>query len=308
MNFETRFKNSTCILTEGALVERLKSEFGLEMDSHVNHAGLIYEQPKILGKLYRQYIESAQKHNLPIMLMTPTRKLNFETQRKSRFSNKNLIADSCTFLKEIRNEYPGFSPNVFIGGLLGSKGDAFSAGEALETEDAYQFHKIQVAAFRSEKVDFLFAGIMPVLSEALGMARAMAESGIPYLISFTIRKDGCLIDGTSIAEAIRIIDQDVSPKPVCYLTNCVHPRNLQQALANPVNVNSFQLNRFMGIQANASSLSPEELNNCGILHQEDFDQMIDQMIELKETSGIKILGGCCGTNEAFIEKLAERLA
>lgn len=307
MNFETRLKNSQCMLTEGALVERLKSEFGLEMDPHVNHAGLIYEQPEILGKLYRQYIESAQKHNLPIMLMTPTRKLNFETHRESRFSEKNLIADSCTFLKEIRNEYPGFSQNIFVGGLLGSKGDAFSAGEALETGEAYQFHKIQVAAFQSEKVDFLFAGIMPVLSEALGIARAMAESGIPYLISFTIRKDGCLLDGTSIAEAIRIIDQNVCPHPICYLSNCVHPHNLQLALENTVNLNSPQLNRFMGIQANASSLSPEELNNCGILHQEDFDQMIDQMIDLKETSGIKILGGCCGTNEAFIENLAAKL-
>ncbi|MFY9152182.1 MAG: homocysteine S-methyltransferase family protein [Prolixibacteraceae bacterium] len=300
--------NSDCLITEGALVERLKSEFSLDMDPHVNHAGLIYEHPEILGKLYRQYIESARKHNLPIMLMTPTRRLNFETLRKSRFSDRNIIADSCIYLKEIRNEYPDFGANIFIGGLLGSKGDAFRADEALDTSEAYEFHKIQVAGFQAEKVDFLFAGIMPVLSEAIGMARAMAESGIPYMISFSIRKNGCLLDGTSIAKAIRIIDQEVSPRPISYLSNCVHPLNLQEALKNPVNSNSPQLSRFMGIQANASSLSPEELNNCGILHQENFDGMIDRMIDLKKTSGIKMLGGCCGTDDVFIEKLAERLA
>ena len=241
------------------------------------------------------------------MLMTPTRKVNAVSIKQSSLTDRNLIVDACAFMNKIKEEYPDFKYKIFIGGLLGCKGDAYQSEDALEVEEAFHFHQIQVAEFKKGTVDFLFAGIMPALSEALGLAQAMAASGIPYIISFMIRKDGCLPDGTSIADAIRIIDAKVSPQPVCYVSNCVHPSNLRLALENEVNRDSTQLKRFVGIQANASSLSPEELNNCGILQQENFDEMVDQMNYLHEKFHFKILGGCCGTNDQFIEKLADKL-
>jgi len=307
MRFEQCFHSSKFILTEGAIVERLKSEYHLELDQSINHTGLIYTNPGILAKLYRQYIAIAQKYELPIMLMTPTRKVNIESRRHSKFRDQDLIADSCIFMNEIKDEYPGFSDRIFIGGLLGCKGDAYQSDGALETEEAYQFHKNQVAEFKKGKVDFLFAGIMPALSEAIGMAQAMAESGIPNIMSFMARKDGRLIDGTSIADAIGIIDRDVNPPPICYMSNCIHPINLRLAMENEINANSPHISRFLGIQANSSSLSPEELNNCGVLQQEDFDEIIDQMSYLVDKFNFKIVGGCCGTNDQFIEKLAVKL-
>jgi len=306
--FEKCFNSSKLILTEGAIVERLKSEYHLTMDQSINHAGLIYTNPEILAILYKQYIAIAQQHSLPIMLMTPTRKVNVESIKHSKFQERNVIVDACAFMNEIKSEYHGFSDKIFIGGLLGCKGDAYRAEGALEVEAAYRFHKIQVDEFKKGAVDYLFAGIMPAISEAVGMAQAMAESGIPYIISFMIRKDGCLLDGTSITDAIKIIDQEVSPQPICYMSNCVHPVNLRLALENEVNRNSPQLKRFLGIQANSSSLSPEELNNCGVLQQEDFDAMTDQVKYLMDKFQFKIAGGCCGTNDQFIEKLANNLS
>ncbi len=50
------------------------------------------------------------------------------------------------------------------------------------------------------KVDFLYVALMPTLEEAAGMAFAIEKYSIPYIISFTINKDGCLIDGTSIRD------------------------------------------------------------------------------------------------------------
>ena len=307
MQFQKCFNNTGFILTEGAIVERLKAEFGVKLDNHINHAGLIYDSQNVLATLYKQYIEIARKYDVPVMLMTPTRKVNFETVRHSEFSDRNIIPDSCAYLNNIRNEYPDFCDKIFVGGLLGCKGDAYQSVGALEVEESYEFHKIQVSEFR-EKADFLFAGIMPALSESIGMAKAMAESGIPYIISFMVRKDGCLLDGISIANAIEVIDREVSPQPICYMANCVHPKNLISALDNEINLNSEQLKRFRGIQANASSLSPDELNCCGILQQESFDEMIDEMSYLIEKYNFKILGGCCGTNDHFIEKLAKKLS
>ena len=308
MSFENCYKNSRIILTEGAIVERLRKECNVIFDPFVNHAGLIYDSSDPLAPIYREYIQIACRYHLPLMLMTPTRKVNAETHQLSTYRDRNLINDACCYLKAIKNNYCEFATNIFVGGLLGCKGDAYVSEGALDSVDSYKFHKIQVEEFRKGDVDFLFAGIMPVLSEAIGLAQAMAESGIPYMISFMIRKDGCLLDGTSIAEAIRIIDASANPRPLCYLSNCIHPSNLILAIECQINKHASQLNRFLGLQANASSLSPEELNNCGILQQENFDEMVKEMLYLVKRHQFKILGGCCGTNGEFMEVLAKQLS
>ena len=84
-----------------------------------------------------------------------------------------------------------------------------------------------------------------------------ASNGVPKRES---ENTGHLLDGTPISEAIIIIDNTVRPRPIWYMANCVHPSNLKQALNQPFNKNSPNLSRFIGLQANASSLSPEELD------------------------------------------------
>ena len=307
MCFEEIFNESEILLTEGAIVERLKSEFNAKLDQYINHAGLIYSNLGYLEKIYEQYINIGKKHDLPIMLMTPTRKVNIDSISKSPYYSKNIISDSCKFLNKLKKVDKDYSKNILMGGLLGCKGDAYSSKESLSKEESYHFHRHQTTLFRKEKIDFLFAGIMPEIYEAIGMAKAMAETGIPYIISFMVRKDGCLIDSTPISSAINIIDMEVSPKPVCYMANCIHPSNLKIALKNPKNLDNPHIDRFKGIQANASSLSPEDLNNSTALKQEDFSVMVDEMLLLYKEFNLKIFGGCCGTNDVFLDLLSKRL-
>lgn len=307
MKFEEIYKSSKIILTEGALVERLKSEFNVELDNCINHAGLIYTHPESLESLYRQYIEIGRKFDLPIMIMTPTRKVNCESLKSSQFNGKNLFTDSCTFLNQIKKSYNKYSEKILIGGLLGCKGDAYSGEKVFGIKDAYLFHRQQTTLFSNKDIDFLFAGIMPEINETIGMAMAMAETNIPYVISFMLRKDGCLMDGTILSKAIEIIENEVFPSPICYMANCIHPTNLIHGLIQDKNKNSPFLERFKGIQSNASILTPEELNNCNILQQNDFEKIISEMCLLRSEFDFKIFGGCCGTDDKFIESLTEEI-
>jgi len=304
IRFEELFSSSRFILTEGAILERVKRFKGVEIDPYINHAGLIYDAPSILRMIYIQYIDIAKRRNMPVMLMTPTRKVNYETLAKSKFSARDIFNDSFEFLSATKNGYDGFSDKIYIGALLGCKGDAYSADEALTRSEAIKFHKVQVRQFSQTGIDYFFAGIMPEIGEAAGMAEAMAETGIPYIISFMIRKDGKLIDGTSISDAIHLIDNEVNPRPVCYMANCIHPYNLKLALSMIFNYGSPHLKRFKGIQANTSRLSPEELNNSGTLYREDFQGIVDEMEILLKEFDFKIFGGCCGTDDIFLEKLS----
>lgn len=307
MTFEEIYQSSKIILTEGGLVERLKSEYNAEMDDWINHAGLIYTHPESLESLYRQYIEIGQKFFLPIMIMTPTRKVNFESLKNSQFNDKNLIDDSCTFLNRIKKSYNKYSEKILVGGLVGCKGDAYSGEKVLGIKDSYLFHKQQTSRFTDKNIDFLFAGIMPEINETIGMAKAMSVTNIPYIISFMLRKDGCLMDGTILSKAIEMIDNEDFQSPICYMTNCIHPTNLIHGIIQDKNRNSRFLDRFKGIQSNASILTPEELNNCNILQHDDYGKIINEMCFLQNEFNFKIFGGCCGTNDKFIESMAEKI-
>lgn len=304
--FQDAFNRHKFILMEGGIGERLKREYNVKTDKDIALAGHIYDEGKkqALTELFQQYINVAQKYNMPIMITTPTRRANKERILGSRFKDNNVIYDNVKFLKKLKEET---TAKVYVGGLMGCKGDAYSKDGHLNEQSAFEFHSWQVELFKNANADFLYAGIMPALPEAIGMAKAMELTDLPYIISFMIKRDGKLLDGTTIKDAIIEIDNSTIINPLCYMTNCVHPRVLNSALSKEFNQTFIVNRRFMGIQANTSELSPEELDNCEELKTSDSISLADDMISLYNDFNLKVFGGCCGTDNRHIEEIAKRL-
>jgi len=305
MNFRECLKQNQFILMEGALGERLKREYGLTFDEHIAMAGLVYEEKgaSALTTLWQEYIDIARENQLPFIATTPTRRANRERIAKANCP-ETVIADNVAFLKNIQRNC---RIEMYVGGLMGCKGDAYTGEGALTESEALAFHKWTVEQFYKAGVDFLYAGIMPTLSEAAGLARAIDDTGLPYIISFTIKQDGKLIDGTTIADAIRYIDGITTNKPVCYMTNCVHPSIVYRALLQPFNRNEIVRERFRGIQANTSPLSYAELDGAEDLHCSEPEDFGSEMIKLQSVADIKIWGGCCGTDCRHMACVARKL-
>jgi methionine synthase I (cobalamin-dependent) len=139
------------------------------------------------------------------------------------------------------------------------------------------------------------------------MAQAMGDSGLPYIISFMIRPNGRLLDGTTINDAIRSIDASAELQPACYMTNCVHPAVLYEALSQPFNATDRVRNRFCGIQANASRLPPQQLDAAVDLESSDPSLLADDMARLRDEMKLRVFGGCCGTDGSHLEEIASRL-
>jgi S-methylmethionine-dependent homocysteine/selenocysteine methylase len=201
MNFGTCYNHANAILMEGALGERLKREYGLSFDENVAMASLIYgeEGRHALQSIWEEYIAAAKEHNLPFLATTPTRRANMERIACSKFDEK-IIEDNVHFLTQIKKSC---GIEMYTGGLMGCKGDAYQATEVLSAAEAFSFHSWQADLFKNAGADFLFAGIMPALPEAVGMAKAMEQTELPYIISFMIRENGRLIDGHPFMTRLR---------------------------------------------------------------------------------------------------------
>lgn len=139
LSFIESFRTSSFILTEGAIVERLRHEFHISPDKHIAHAALIYDDShrEILASIYRQYLQIATEFRLPLMLMTPTRRANIEQIAASDYRHKNVLADTMAFLSRFRDEA---STPVYIGGLAGCRGNAYDGRYYLSVEEAMEFH------------------------------------------------------------------------------------------------------------------------------------------------------------------------
>ncbi|WP_425800961.1 homocysteine S-methyltransferase family protein [Desulfitobacterium sp. Sab5] len=309
MDFASAFNTSKLFFTEGAVVERLRREYKVQLDQHIVHSGLIYDPKRrlILRDIYKQYIDIVRKTDIPMLIFTPTRRANPEQIIQSGLKNCDVNGDCARLLMDIRSEYHDYSKRIFIGGLMGCRGDAYKAEEALSSEDALIFHQEQAYALADAGVDFLCGTTLPALSEANGLAQAMAETGKPYILSFVIHADGTLLDGNSLHETITKIDQLSFPKPLFYMTNCIHPSVVLKAIENNGNYTKTVKQRLKGIQANTSSKSPEELNGSAVLESEDIVTLVNEMASLHHNHQFKVLGGCCGTDERHIQGLVDLL-
>ena len=94
LSFVDTYRTCPYILTEGAIVERLRHEFHIPLDEDLVHAALIYDDAHrdTLAGLYKQYIDIAAGHDLPLMLMTPTRRANVENIAVSAYRNRSVLS------------------------------------------------------------------------------------------------------------------------------------------------------------------------------------------------------------------------
>ncbi len=288
------------ILMEGAIVEQLRHGTSAVLHPTLIHAPLIYDRQGRgdLAALYRGYLETALKANLPFLMCSPTWRTNFERVLNSGITT-NINVDAVRFLQDIRNQYPHFSDRIKIGGMMGCKGDAYKPEEGLSCQEAEAFHSWQISELVKAEPDFIIAETLPALEEARGIAIAMEKTSIPGIISFVINRKGCLLDNTPLADVISDIDAATRKKPLGYMVNCSWP-----AFLNARNQDKNIFKRLIGFLANASSLDHCVLDQSLILELDSITDWANAMLELNEKHRIKILGGCCGTNSEHLKYIA----
>lgn len=284
------------ILTEAAIVERLRRSGRVELHPTLVHAALVYDAKgrAEMARLFQGYVSIAEAAGVPIIVSAPTWRANYERVRDSGV-NPDVNADAVRFLLDLREDQGSYASMIKVGGYLGCKNDCYRPEEALSTAEAERFHSWQIERLAQAGVDFLMAATLPNIDEAAGIARAMGRTGVPYIISFVIGSDGRVLDGTSLWDAVHRVDASTGTQPLCYMVNCSYPTFLR-AKEQPVDL----FTRLLGFQGNSSALSHSELDGSAQLEAEEVADWAGEMLRLNRAHGVKILGGCCGTGDAHL--------
>ena len=226
------FSEHPFILSEAAICERLRGNDAITLHPTLFNTPLIYDESaaKLLASITHQYIDIAREFAVPIIIAAPTWRL--DAQRVAGADVPPTInRDAVEFVKKIKAD-SGYEL-VYLSGIDGTKNDCYDPAAALSVLEAEQFHAAQAQQLASTGLDFLLAQTMPAVTEAEGMARAMIASGLPAVISFCINRDGRVLDGTPLDEAIDLLDDRLEGAPLGYAVNCSHPTFIKAEQMNP---------------------------------------------------------------------------
>ena len=92
------------------------------------------------------------------------------------------------------------------------------------------------------------------------------------------------------------------------MANCVHPAIVRRALLQPCNAGELLRRRFQGVQGNTSPLPFDQLDGALELKSAPPEEFTRDMLRLREVCGMRIFGGCCGTDDRHMRAVAQLLA
>jgi homocysteine S-methyltransferase len=291
------------ILAEGSVYELLRRDPRVSFDPEVAHAGLVYDDVSrgLLAAIHGEYLAIASRAGLPVIAFADTWRASAERIGRSRFAGADVNGDNARFLRGV---VTACGSTALVGAYTGPRGDAYKPAEAPSRDEAMRIHAPQIAALEAAGVDLVIAATLPSLEEARGIAALLSKGSAPWMLSFVVRRDGRLLDGTPLADAVARIDDEVWRPPAGYSINCVHPSVFSDALRRADTAAA----RVVALQANASALPPEALDGAEAVEGDGPEPWADAMIAAMRGSSLRIAGGCCGTSPAHIGALADRLA
>jgi homocysteine S-methyltransferase len=296
-------------LTDGGLETTLIFHNGVELPCFASFDLMRTASGKtMLRDYYDRYIGIAKAEGLGFVLEAPTWRANRDWAEKLGYSREALAAvnrECIELMHELRDAFEDPASPMVISGNLGPRGDGYDPGKIMTADEAQAYHAEQIGWLAEAGVDMISAFTITNIPEAIGIARAAHNAGIPSVISFTLETDGKLPTGESLRAAIEAVDAATGNAPAYYMINCAHPSQFAEMLRE----GGAWLQRLRGLRANASRRSHAELDAAPDLDDGNPVELGGEYRDLLRRHGqITVLGGCCGTDHRHIQAISQACA
>ena len=292
-------------LSDGGLETVLIFHEGIDLPCFASF-GLLGNDDGIetLRRYYDQYAALALEKGAGFILETPTWRASADWASQLGYTTEQVLdlnRKGVELIREVRDEWQTAESPFVLSGNIGPRGDGYSPSAIMTIDEAREYHSAQIGVFAESGVDVVTAITLNYLAEAIGIARAAEDAGLPVVLGFTTETDGKLPDGTTLEAAIAAVDAAVATQPAYYMVNCAHVDHFSGALED----NAEWTNRIQAVRANASRLSHAELDECEELDDGDPIEFGELYAGLKRRfPGLRVFGGCCGTDHRHVAEAA----
>lgn len=296
-------------LTEGGSETEIMYKFGYELPQFAMFPLLDNaEAVDAMKGMFKRYLDTVARNGFCALMGGLDYRASPDWGELLGYSREGLAEmqhRSIQFLRDLAKPYEGQIPSIFIVGVVGPRGDAYSLNRTITAEEAEDYHSFQLEVLKAAEVDLVWAATFNNVPEAVGVSRAAARTGLPICVSFTLDSSHRLKSGPSFREAVESVDKESGgEKPSFYGLNCSHPLEFEPALES-----GDWFNRVRNLRPNAAMMDKISLCKLGHLEEGDPVELGKQMGQLAERyPHVDMWGGCCGTWEVHLDEIAKNVA
>lgn len=211
---------------------------------------------------------------------------------------KHLTSDAVDLAKEavmIASE----DDEVLVAGCIAPLEDCYRPDLTPDTDTLCTEHFEHITNLTEAGADILLAETMTSIREISAVLNQLHKFELDYIISITPINENELFSGELLSDAVSIINKF---SPDILSINCIHP-----SLAEPVILKLKTLTDTpLGVYANIGDpnykpdSSKTEADKLKItVNPDEYFKYAQKWVTL----GVKLIGGCCGTNPLYIRKL-----
>ncbi|WP_299890007.1 betaine--homocysteine S-methyltransferase [uncultured Ruegeria sp.] len=189
---------------------------------------------------------------------------------------------------------------VVVAGSVGPTGEIMQPVGSLSHAEAVEMFHEQAEALKDGGVDVLWVETISAPEEFRAAAEAFALADMPWCGTMSFDTAGRTMMGVTSADLALLVETLPNP-PIAFGANCGTGA-------------SDILRTVLGFAAQGTERPLISKGNAGIpkyvdghIHYDGTPELMAQYAAMARDSGAKIIGGCCGTMPAHLEKMREAL-
>ena len=277
------FEDNKIIVFDGAMGTMIQ-KYGLK-GSKIPELYNITD-PDIIQQIHGKYVDAGCD-----IITTNTFGANSNKLLNSLYSVKDVIQAAVTNAKKVSQ---GRKVALDIGPL----GMLMEPSGPMSFEQAYELFREQVLAGTEAKVDLIIIETISDIYEAKAAILAAKEnSNLPVICTMTLGQDGRTFTGTDILTMVNVL-QGLGVEALGL--NCsLGPDEMYNHVKKVLEYSSVPVI----VQPNAGLPKIRNGQTVYDITAGYFAQRLCDMVDM----GVRIVGGCCGTDERFIKELAEKV-
>lgn len=260
----------------------------------------------VLERYFTRHIDLAKDAGTGYVLDTPTWRASPGWGARMGLDDAaidRVNRDSVARAMALRAAHETARTPIVISGVVGPAGDGYAPDRLLSPRAGEAYHRSQIESLCAAGADMISAYTITHAGEAIGIIRAGQAAALPVAVSFTVETDGRLPSGQPLGDAIAEADDATGGAAVYFMINCAHPTHFRDALDR----GEGWLARIGAVRANASRMSHAELDAATELDAGDPQDLAGHYRDLIAIlPGLRLVGGCCGTDHRHIEAISHR--
>ncbi|WP_338231211.1 homocysteine S-methyltransferase [Companilactobacillus muriivasis] len=302
-------KNRKGLVVDGAMATELEKH-GVNTDSDLWSAKALIENPEAITAVHESYFQNGAD-----VATTNTYQANVSKFMELGFSeseSENLVIKAVELAKKARSNYfdslpkdvrQKRAPHPLVAGSVGpygaylADGSEYTGDYNLSKSEFQEFHYSRMELLDRAGVDLFAFETQPNFDEANALVDLLMDK-FPEQhawLTFSVKDDSTLCDGTSLSEAVKYFNgaDQISAIGV----NCTTLENIHEIIRN---VNQVTDKPIIVYPNNGDIYDPVTKTWQANPQADTFSDLVPEWLE----AGAKLIGGCCRTTPNDIKEIS----